>query len=77
MGVRASDAIMVGDRIATDIAGASAAGMRTILIRRDDETRAGDAKPDWTISGLEELHGCLMAAGGLVDIDRDADGESS
>jgi putative hydrolase of the HAD superfamily len=77
MGVQASHAIMVGDRIATDIAGARAAGMRTILIRRDDEARAGDAKPDWTINGLDELHDCLKAAGGLAYANRHLDGEDS
>ncbi len=54
----AESAVLVGDRPATDIAGANAAGIRSIQIRRPDNNHAmdGDVVPDAIITSLEELH---------------------
>lgn len=60
-GVSASSAVMVGDRLATDMAMARAAGMRGVLVLTGDSTQADVAampptqRPDRVISSLTEL----------------------
>ena len=58
LGADAASTVLVGDRPATDIAGANAAGIRSIQIHRPDNTHAlqGDAVPHAIITSLEELH---------------------
>lgn len=58
----ADSAVLVGDRPATDIAGANAAGIRSIQIRRPDNNHAmdGEATPDAIITSLEELSRLLQ-----------------
>jgi HAD superfamily hydrolase (TIGR01662 family) len=53
--------VMVGDREATDIAGAHAAGMRAVLINRHGERGASAA--DAEIADLRELPGALRDMG--------------
>ena len=57
LGASADSAVLVGDRPATDIAGANAAGIRSIRIRRPDNQHPmdGDNIPDAIITSLEEL----------------------
>ncbi len=52
LGADVGDAIHVGDQPATDLAGARAAGMRCVHLRRPDSS-AADA--DYTISSINEL----------------------
>jgi len=53
LGLRASECVFVGDKPFTDIKGAKAAGMRTILLKRRD-WGIGE-RADFTISSLAEL----------------------
>ena len=53
LGLRASECVFVGDKPFTDIEGAKAAGMRTILLKRRD-WGIGE-RADLTISSLAEL----------------------
>ena len=53
LGLRASDCVFVGDKPFTDIKGAKAAGMRTILLKRRDW--AIGERADFTTSSLAEL----------------------
>jgi putative hydrolase of the HAD superfamily len=57
LGVRASDAVFVGDRLFDDISGAHAAGMRTVLTRqyRQEPLDVAAVRPDAVISRLAEL----------------------
>ncbi len=53
LGLRASECVFVGDKPFTDIEGAKAAGMRTILLKRRD-WGVGE-RADFTINSLAEL----------------------
>ncbi|HEY5049722.1 MAG TPA: HAD family hydrolase, partial [Acidothermaceae bacterium] len=53
--------VMVGDSETADIAGAHAAGMRAVLIRRSGNQASGDA--DEVIAALHELPGALRNMG--------------
>ena len=61
LNVNASEAAMIGDRLATDIAGAAAAGITTIQVYRPGNNHAdGDeATPDHVITDLTELEEIL------------------
>ncbi|SFC05547.1 putative hydrolase of the HAD superfamily [Halobiforma haloterrestris] len=54
---RASEAVMVGNSVASDVVGANAVGIETVLFNGDvgDEDLAGRRKPDHRIDTLEEL----------------------
>ena len=57
-GVGANAAMMVGDRLAHDIEGARAAGLRAVLLRRSGEVPAGlpaDLPVIWTLGELPRL----------------------
>ena len=55
-GVPASEALFVGDRIETDVAGAKAAGMRAIWLNTwADEPEPADTEPDVVITSFEQL----------------------
>ena len=56
LGVRASEAIMVGDRRESDVAAGRAAGVATVWIR--SEHRDGP-REDWAIDSIAELPGLL------------------
>lgn len=60
LGVKPEEAVFVGDQLFYDIAGARAAGLRAVWIRRglnnDDD---GSVKPDATIDALVELFNIL------------------
>jgi len=59
LGVRPEEAAMVGNRLDTDILGGNRAGMKTILLKRDNryptEPSSAQEKPTRTITSLEEL----------------------
>lgn len=61
-GVPASEALFVGDRIETDIAGAKAAGMRAIWLNTwADEPNPADAEPDVVITSFEQLPSAIAS----------------
>lgn len=55
LGVEASKAVFVGDRLDLDVAGPRSVGMRTILIKRSPLEQDVCVSPDGIITGLEEL----------------------
>jgi NagD protein len=59
LGVPAAEAVMVGDRIETDIAMGRRAGLRTILvlsgITRADDPRIAESAPDHVVPSIAEL----------------------
>ncbi|HUS79540.1 MAG TPA: HAD family hydrolase [Patescibacteria group bacterium] len=55
LGVEASEAIHVGDLRRTDVAGAKAAGMRTVWVKNNDRAEETDAVPDYTVSNLSQV----------------------
>jgi len=65
LGVRAEDAVMVGNRIDADIAGANRAGMKSVWFRWNnrysDTIHGAEEKPEFTISSLFELPGLFTA----------------
>jgi putative hydrolase of the HAD superfamily len=63
LGSTADRAIMIGDRLATDIQGALGAGMRAVWVNRSGKERTGPVTPDWEIFGLEELSRILCELG--------------
>ncbi len=61
LGTGPASTVMVGDSEVADIAGAHAAGMRGVLIRRSGNEGSGDA--DAVIAALRELPGALRNMG--------------
>lgn len=58
LGVAATDAVMVGNSLERDIAGAQALGIRAVWVNRD-AAAAGNTRPDATVTALSELLGVL------------------
>jgi putative hydrolase of the HAD superfamily len=61
IGASASDAVMVGDSLERDVAGARGAGLRTIWLERDDAAPDRTPLPDARIDELGELPAALLA----------------
>lgn len=61
LGVSPAEAVMVGDNPARDVLGANRASIGAIWIRRDHQPLTRGARPDATITSLEELPGLLAA----------------
>lgn len=59
LGVPPEDVIHIGDSLRFDVAGAAAAGMRTVWLDLGHEP-LGDGKPDLTITGFEGLTDILF-----------------
>ena len=56
-------AVHIGDSLHSDIAGANAAGIASVWVRRENRIHdIGTAKPDFTVSGLSELRTVLDGA---------------
>lgn len=55
LGVPSEQAILVGDKIRTDILAAKRAGMRAIWLRMANAPHTGEAEPDFVIHDLREL----------------------
>ena len=57
---------MVGDRLATDIAGGAAAGMKTVLVLTGvssrDDLEDSDVQPDFVMEDIRELTKFLLEA---------------
>ncbi len=53
--VGADEAVMVGDKLTTDILGASLAGMTSVWINRKGQPISGDIEPDHEIDNLKQL----------------------
>ena len=54
-----AEAVMVGNSLKSDIAGALGAGIKAIWLNRSGATAKGDIKPDVEIAGLDELEDVL------------------
>ena len=54
-GVKASEAVMVGDNLMTDILGANRTGITSVWINREGQ-KATEVEPTYEINHLEELH---------------------
>ena len=52
-------AVMVGDKLTTDIKGGNAAGLTTVWINRNDRMKDPDIVPDFEVQSLTELHSIL------------------
>jgi HAD superfamily hydrolase (TIGR01458 family) len=59
MGLKPSEAIMIGDDIDSDIGGAQAAGIKGVLVKtgkfRQSYFDASSIKPDWVIDSVKDL----------------------
>jgi len=55
LGIKASQAVFVGDMLDLDVIGPKKVGMKTILIRRRDMEENANVKPDKIIVSLSEL----------------------
>ncbi|MGN7456933.1 HAD family hydrolase [Paenibacillus pasadenensis] len=55
IGVQPEDAVMVGDKLTTDILGANTIGMTSIWVNRDGKTRSDEIVPQHEISRLDQL----------------------
>lgn len=53
--VSADEAVFIGDQVHDDVAGAQAAGMRAVWIRRGADVSNGSCKPNATIATIHEL----------------------
>ena len=63
LGTSAAETVFVGDRLREDVGGASAAGMRTVLVVRDDARRQhaqAGPDPDAVIHSLDELPALVL-----------------
>jgi putative hydrolase of the HAD superfamily len=62
VGAERGDAVMIGDSLARDIAGARGAGLRSIWIDRGDSSPTPeDAVPDARVTALSQIRSCLAA----------------
>jgi 4-nitrophenyl phosphatase len=70
IGGNTDNTVMVGDRLATDIAGAQAAGLRTILLMSGvtgpKELEASTVRPDWIFDNLSALTQFLIRQGSTI-----------
>jgi len=59
LGVPASECVLVGDRLDTDVAMGEQAGMTTVLVRTgvsdDEDVDAGDVSPDYVVDSLADV----------------------
>jgi len=55
VGVPAESALMVGNSLTHDVAGAQSAGIRAVWVNRDRTPLPDEARPDLTVTMLEEL----------------------
>jgi len=55
MGVQSNEVVMVGDKLSTDILGASRTNIRSVWINRKQLELSGEVTPDYEISQLRDL----------------------
>ncbi|MEP6693616.1 MAG: HAD family hydrolase [Chloroflexota bacterium] len=64
VGAEAAGSVMIGDSLSRDVAGARAAGLRSIWIDREEGApKLGDAVPDARVTALSQIRSCLAALG--------------
>lgn len=61
LGIEPAEAVMVGDKLSTDIKGGNAAGLTTVWINRNNRPRHSSINPDYEVHSLTELHDILEA----------------
>lgn len=61
LGAKSGEAVMVGDKLTTDIKGGNAAGLHTVWINRVDRPKDPAIVPEFEIKHLSELHAILAA----------------
>jgi len=61
LGIAPEEGIMVGDKLTTDILGASRVGMPSVWVNREGKERTGDISPTYEIRNLRELPGIVEA----------------
>jgi putative hydrolase of the HAD superfamily len=61
LGAKPGEAVMVGDKLTTDIKGGNAAGLHTVWINRVDRPKDPAIVPEFEIKHLSELHAILAA----------------
>lgn len=62
LGADREGSVMIGDSLTRDVAGAHAAGLRSIWVDRGDVVaRADDAVPDARVAALSQIRSCLDA----------------
>ncbi|WP_054955796.1 HAD family hydrolase [Paenibacillus dakarensis] len=61
LGINPENAVMVGDKLTTDIKGGNAAGLTTVWINRTDRPKDPEIVPTYEIQSLTELHDILSA----------------
>ncbi|MEC0239522.1 HAD family hydrolase [Paenibacillus dokdonensis] len=59
LNIKPEDAVMVGDKLSTDMKGGLAAGLNTVWINRNGKPYHSNIQPDHVIKHLSELHGIL------------------
>ncbi|MDR0267699.1 HAD family hydrolase [Paenibacillus sp.] len=59
LGITPHEAVMVGDKLSTDIKGGLAAGLKTAWINRNGKPYHSNIQPDFEIKHLSELHRIL------------------
>ena len=69
MGLRPNDVLMVGDRPSTDVVGAQAAGIRSVLMRAgeyDKREMNGIPPPDFVVDSIQEVVDIIDALSGQM-----------
>ncbi|QDY82872.1 HAD family hydrolase [Paenibacillus polymyxa] len=61
LGIEPEQALMVGDKLTTDIQGALAAGVHSVWVNRNAKTNTTEIKPKFQIKHLSELHGIIQS----------------
>lgn len=61
LGVKPEEAMMVGDKLTTDIKGSLSVGMTAVWINREDRPRSEEIIPDYEITHLSELHDIIAS----------------
>ena len=64
LGVQAPEAVLVGNSLVADVAGAQNVGIRTVWLNRTGKENRTETVPDAEILGLEELPELLPTIGG-------------
>ncbi|WP_422661005.1 HAD family hydrolase [Paenibacillus sp. EC2-1] len=61
LGIQPENAVMVGDKLTTDIKGGNAAGLTTVWINRTEREKDPEIVPAYEIQNLNELHAILSS----------------
>ncbi|AHM66368.1 had-superfamily hydrolase subfamily ia, variant 1 [Paenibacillus polymyxa SQR-21] len=61
LGIEPGQALMVGDKLTTDIQGALSAGVHSVWLNRNDKTNTTEIKPKFQIKHLSELYGIIQS----------------